>query len=62
MHHGKPQNQAIAIAMHQAGKSKDTITPPVSGMDAISNATEIHTVAPGNCYVVSEKSDPSENL
>lgn len=27
MHHGKPQKQAVAIAMHEAGVSKDDVIP-----------------------------------
>jgi hypothetical protein len=43
MHHGKPQKQAVAIAYHKAGKSRND---SMSGVDAIDKATVITDVTP----------------
>jgi len=51
MHHGKPQKQAIAIAMRSAGKSRDaqpgTMTAPSSGTPVSARQKPAAPVWPG---------------
>lgn len=59
MEHGKPQKQAVAIAMSKAGKSKDSDDPNIAAAEGEHRPTPPRHLPPVNVYADSGFKNPT---